>query len=186
MGWSPWHCIPNFIKIIRLVPGIRILKCFYHLWAWWTFCHVTGIVLLLFQVPKNLYTNIWLKMAQWFWKKQVLIFKCKWPWAKVDLKYPYTFIYSISRLRLPTFRSQATVISKKSTVFTLSLYKSLKNWHCRKIGHGSNQSQLQILRRGGVFVTASRTALSDLSFFLLPFLMFVHNVNICLVIKLLQ
>ena len=38
-----------------------------------------------------------------------------------------------------------------------------------KIGQGSNQSQLQILRRGGVFVTASRTALSDLIFPAPPF-----------------
>ena len=42
----------------------------------------------------------------------------------LDLEYPYTIIYSISCLHLPTFRSQATIVSEKSTVFTFSCTKA--------------------------------------------------------------
>ena len=38
----------------------------------------------------------------------------------VDLQYSQTFINSISRLHLPDFRSQAEIVSEKSTVFTLA------------------------------------------------------------------
>ena len=41
----------------------------------------------------------------------------------LDLQYPYTFIHSISCLHLPSFRSQATTVSKKSTVFIFSYTK---------------------------------------------------------------
>ena len=37
---------------------------------------------------------------------------------KLDLPYLHTFISLISCLHLPTFRSQAAVMYKKSTVFT--------------------------------------------------------------------
>ena len=36
----------------------------------------------------------------------------------LDLQYSHTFINSISCLHLPTFRSQAAIVSEKSTVFT--------------------------------------------------------------------
>ena len=42
----------------------------------------------------------------------------------LDLQYSHTFIKSISCLYLPTFRSQASVISEKSTVFTFSYRKA--------------------------------------------------------------
>ena len=38
----------------------------------------------------------------------------------LDLQYSYTFMKSISCLYLPTFRSQASIVSEKSTVFTFS------------------------------------------------------------------
>ena len=38
----------------------------------------------------------------------------------LDLQYLHTFIISISCLHLPTIRSQAAIVSEKSTVFTFS------------------------------------------------------------------
>ena len=32
MGWSPRCYIPSFVEIGPLVPGIKILKGFYHIW----------------------------------------------------------------------------------------------------------------------------------------------------------
>ena len=41
----------------------------------------------------------------------------------LDLQYSHTFIYSIRCLLLLTFRSLATIVSEKSTVFTFSIQK---------------------------------------------------------------
>ena len=43
----------------------------------------------------------------------------------LDLQYSHTFMKSISCLYLPTFRSQASIVSEKSTVFTFSYRKAL-------------------------------------------------------------
>ena len=45
-----------------------------------------------------------------------------WPMSKndIDLQYSHTFIKSFSCLYLQTFRSQASIVSEKSTVFTFS------------------------------------------------------------------
>ena len=42
----------------------------------------------------------------------------------LDLQYSHTFIYSIRCLLLLTFRSQAVIVSEKSTVFTFSYRKA--------------------------------------------------------------
>ena len=42
----------------------------------------------------------------------------------LDLQYSHTFIKSFSCLYLPTFRSQASIVSEKSTVFTFSYRKA--------------------------------------------------------------
>ena len=42
----------------------------------------------------------------------------------LDLQYSHTFMKSISCLYLPTFRSQASIVSEKSTVFTFSYRKA--------------------------------------------------------------
>ena len=42
----------------------------------------------------------------------------------LDLQYSHTFMQSISCLYLPTFRSQASIVSEKSTVFTFSYRKA--------------------------------------------------------------
>ena len=41
----------------------------------------------------------------------------------LDLQYSHTFMKSISCLHLPTFRSQASIVSEKSTVFTFPIEK---------------------------------------------------------------
>ena len=43
-----------------------------------------------------------------------------WLRNDLDLQYSHTFIISIRCLHLPTFRSQAAIVSEKSTVFTFS------------------------------------------------------------------
>ena len=42
----------------------------------------------------------------------------------LDLQYSHTFMKSISCLHLPTFRSQASIVSEKNTVFTFSYRKA--------------------------------------------------------------
>ena len=44
--------------------------------------------------------------------------------SDLDLQYSHTFMKSISCLYLPTFRSQASIVSEKSTVFTFSYRKA--------------------------------------------------------------
>ena len=42
----------------------------------------------------------------------------------LDLQYSHTFIKSFSCLYLPTFRSHASIVCEKSTVFTFSYRKA--------------------------------------------------------------
>ena len=42
----------------------------------------------------------------------------------LDLQYSHTFIKLFSCLYLPSFRSQASIVSEKSTVFTFSNSKA--------------------------------------------------------------
>ena len=42
----------------------------------------------------------------------------------LDLQYSHTFIKSFSCLNVPTFRSQASIVSEKSTVYTFSYRKA--------------------------------------------------------------
>ena len=46
------------------------------------------------------------------------------PRSNNDLQYSNTFMKSISCVYLPTFRSQASIVSEKSTVFTFSYRKA--------------------------------------------------------------
>ena len=41
----------------------------------------------------------------------------------LDLQYSHTFINSINCLHLPTFRSQAAIVSEKASVFTFPIEK---------------------------------------------------------------
>ena len=61
-------------------------------------------------------------------KKHVLIFILNGLGRRsrndLDLQFSYTIINSISCLHLPNFRSQAAIVSEKSTVFTFSHRKA--------------------------------------------------------------
>ena len=46
-----------------------------------------------------------------------------WQRNDIDLQYSHTFIISISCLHLPNFRSQAAIVSEKSTVSLFSIEK---------------------------------------------------------------
>ena len=46
------------------------------------------------------------------------------PRNDLDLQYSHTIMKSISCLYIPTFRSQAAIVSEKSTVFTFSFSKA--------------------------------------------------------------
>ena len=58
------------------------------------------------------------KWPNHFWEKQVLIFKCKWPWAKVK-KWPWPSICTYLHY-LNWFQVTGCKSSEKSTVFTFS------------------------------------------------------------------
>ena len=83
--------------------------------------HATSIIStnFYFLVPESLHTKFVSKQPGGFREKPVLIFICKWHWAKVkkdtDLQYPLTFNNSVSCLHLRTFRSQAAILSEKSS-----------------------------------------------------------------------
>ena len=92
--------------------------------------NVTTIVSINFHflVPESLHIKFGFDWPSGFWEKQVLIFKCKWPWPSI-----LTYLHYLSRFQVPGCNS-----SEKTTVFTFFLYKSLSYqiWPCHKIGQG--------------------------------------------------
>ena len=127
MGRSPQCYITSFMKIGPPVLKKKILKGFYHIWAWrpsWS-CdqdHVNK-----FSFPYKLKAFIQ-NLVQ---NGPVVSEKIRFEFLYVhhlgprssndlDLQYSHTFMNSISCLYLPTFRSQALIVSEKSTVFTFS------------------------------------------------------------------
>ena len=56
-------------------------------------------------------------------KNNIQILENIWYRNDLDLQYSHTFMKSISCLYLPAFRSQASIVSEKSTVFTFSYRK---------------------------------------------------------------
>ena len=69
--------------------------------------------------PVNAYLISWPRKAQNIHNLENI-----WLRNDLDLQYSLTFIISISCLHLPAFRSQAALVSKKSTVFTFSHRKA--------------------------------------------------------------
>ena len=89
--------------------------------------HVTRIMfisLYLKAIIQNLVQNGLLDFEEiWF---EFLYVHDLWPRSRndLDLQYSHTFNKSISCLYLPTIRSQASIVSEKSTVFTFSYKKA--------------------------------------------------------------
>ena len=131
MGRSPQCYIPSFVKISPRVLKKKIFEVFYHIWAWrpsWS-CdqdHVNKFYISLYLKAfiQNLVQNgpvVSEKIPFEFLYVQDLGPRSR---NDLDLQYSHTFMKSISYLHLPTFRSQASIVSKKSTDFTFSYRKA--------------------------------------------------------------
>ena len=131
MGRSPQYYIPSFVEIGPSVPEKKNFEGFIHIWAWWPSwsCdqdHVKKIFisLCLKAFIQNLDQNGPVVSERiWF---EFLYVHDLGPRSSndLDLQYSHNFMKSISCLYLPTFRSQASIISEKSTVFTFSYRKA--------------------------------------------------------------
>ena len=130
MDWSPRCYIPSFMKISPPVLE-KIFEGFYHIWAWrpsWS-CdedHVNKLFISLYMKAfiQNLVQNGKVVSKKiWF---EFLYVHDIGPRSRNDLnlQYSHTFMKSISCLYLPLFRSQASTVSEKSTVFTFSHRKA--------------------------------------------------------------
>ena len=82
--------------------------------------NVTTIVSIYFHflVPESLHIKFGFDWPSGFWEEPVLIFKCKWRWAKVK-KWPWPSILTYLHY-LNWFQVSGCKISEKSTVFTFS------------------------------------------------------------------
>ena len=127
MGWSPQCYIPRFVEIGPLVPEKKILKCFYHIWAWWSswscdqkHCHQIFISLYLKAFIQNL-VQIGTVVSEKI-QFEFLYVHDLGPRSRndLDLQYSHIFIYSIRCLLLLPFRSLTAIVSEKSFVFTFS------------------------------------------------------------------
>ena len=119
MGWSPRCYIPSFVEIYLPVPEKKIFE---------GFLPYMGMAAILV----SLYLKAFIKNL--FQIGTVVSEKNRFEFLHVhnlgprssndlDLQYSHTFIYSIRCLYLPTFRSQSSIVSEKSTVFTFSYRK---------------------------------------------------------------
>ena len=130
MGWSPQCYIPSFVEIGPPVPEKKIFEGFTIYGRDGHLGHVTSIIssdfhfLYLKAFIQNLVQNgsvISNKIRFEFLYVHDLGSRSR---NDIDLQYSHTFIKSLSCLYLPTFRSQASIVSEKSTVFTFSYRKA--------------------------------------------------------------
>ena len=131
MGWSPGCYIPSFVEIGPPVPEKKIYE---------GFLPYMGVVAILVMWPEScrqIFISLYLKAFI-----QHLVQICTVVSEKIqfeflyvhdlgprsrndlDLQYSRTFIYAIRFVLLLTFRSLATIVSEKSTVFTFSHRKA--------------------------------------------------------------
>ena len=101
MGWSPECYIPSFMEISLLVPEKKILKGFYHIWAWRPSWSVTSIMSsdFYFLVPESFHKNlvqIGKVVSEKIWFEFLYVHDLG-PRSKndLDLQYSHTFIYLI-------------------------------------------------------------------------------------------
>ena len=131
MGWSPRCYIPSFMKIgPPVLEKKRLLKVFTIYGHGGHLGNVTRIMLTNFHflVPEDFIHNL---VQNGTVVSEKIWFECLYvhnlgPRSRndLDLQYSYTFMKSISCLYLPTFRSQTSIVSEKSTVFTFSYRKA--------------------------------------------------------------
>ena len=127
MGRSPPCYIPSFVKIGPPVLEEKIFE---------GFLPYMGMAAILIMCPASCHQiciSLYLKafIQNLIQNGPVVSEKIRFEFLYVydlgprssndlDLQYLYTFMKSISCLYLPTFRSQASIVSEKSTVFTFS------------------------------------------------------------------
>ena len=132
MDWRPRCYILSFMEIGSPVLEKKIFEVFFSIyWHGSHLGHVTRIMLTNFHFLdlkafiQNLVQNGPVVSEKiWF---EFLYVHDLGPRSRndLDLQYSHTFMKSISCLYLPTFRSQASIVSEKSTVFTFSYRKAL-------------------------------------------------------------
>ena len=131
MSWSPRCYIQSFVEIYVPVLEKKISK---------GFLPYMGMVAILVKWPASyhqIFISLYLKafIQNLVQNGPVVSEKIRFEFLYVhdlgprssndlDLQYSHTFMKSISCLYLPTFRSQASIVSKKSTVFTFSNRKA--------------------------------------------------------------
>ena len=131
MGRSPRCYIPSFVKIGPPVLEKKIFE---------GFLPYMGMSAILVMCPASchqIFISLYLKafIQNLVQNGQVVSEKIRFEFLYVhdlgprssndlDLQYSHTFIKSISCMYLPTFRSQASKVSKISTVFTFSYRKA--------------------------------------------------------------
>ena len=124
MGWRSRCYIPSFMKISQPVLEKKIFEGFFTIYGHGGHLgHVTRIFLKAF--IQNLVQNGAVVSEKiWF---EFLYVHDLGPRSRndLDLQYSHTFMKSISFLYLPSFRSQASIVSEKSTVFNFSYRKAL-------------------------------------------------------------
>ena len=125
MGWSPQCYIPSFVEIDQPVPEKKIFK---------GFLPYTGMAVILVMRPASchqIFISLYLKaFIQNLVQIRTVVFeKIQFEFLYVhnhglrsrndlDLQYSHIFIKSIS------LRSQAAIVSEKSTFFTFSYSKA--------------------------------------------------------------
>ena len=119
------------MKIDPPVPEKKIFEGFYTIYGHAGHLgHVTSIMLLNFHFlgPEHFIQNLdqnGTVVSEKIWFEFLYVHDLG-PRSRndLDLQYSHTFMKSISCLYLPTFRSQASIVSEKSTVFTFSYRKA--------------------------------------------------------------
>ena len=131
MGWSPQNYIPRFVEIGLPVPETKIFEGFL------PYVSMAAILVMRPASCDQIFISMYLKA---FIKNLVQIGTVAYEkiWFDflyvhdlgsrsrndLDLQYLLIFINSLRCLLLPTFRSQASIVSEKSNVFTFSHTKS--------------------------------------------------------------
>ena len=131
MGWRPQCYIPSFVEIGLPVPEEKIFE---------GFLPYRGVAAILDMLPASCH-HIFISLYLKAFKKslvqidtvvsekiqfEILYVHDLGPRSRndLDLQYSHIFIYSIRCLLPLTFRSQAAIVSEKSTVFTFSHRKA--------------------------------------------------------------
>ena len=131
MGRSPRCYIPSFVKIGLPVLEKKIFEGFLPYMGMAAIlvmgpasCHQIFISLYLNASIQNLVQNG--PVVSEKIRFEILYVHDLGPRSSndLDLQYSHTFIKSISCLYLPTFRSQASIVSEKSNIFTFSYRKA--------------------------------------------------------------